>query len=133
MAMFDLCTGNPERAIQRVNEANRLNPFAKHGWYHGTAYYTARRYDEALVAFGSIRDPVALVRSWTAASLAQAGREDEATRAAGDFMTAAKAEMSDAGTPFPESWAAFIAARCPYQGDEDESHLLDGLRKAGLE
>ena len=132
MARFDLCTGNSERAIQRVKEANRLNPFAKHGWYHGMAYYTARRHDEALVAFGSIRNPVAMVHAWTAASLAQAGREEEATRAAGDFMTAAKAEMSDAGTPFPVSWAAFIAARCPYQGDEDESHLLDGLRKAGV-
>ena len=54
-------------------------------------------------------------------------------RAAADYVTAAKAEMSDAGTPVPESWAAFIAARCPYQRDEDESHFLDGLRKAGLE
>ena len=97
------------------------------------ALYTARRYDEAIVAFGSIRDPIATVRAWSAASLAQAGREDEATRAAADCVTAAKAEMSDARTPVPESWAAFIAARCPYQGDEDESHLLDGLRKAGLE
>ena len=133
MAMFDLCTGNPERAIQRMNEASRLNPLSKHGWHHGRAYYTARRYDEALFVFGSIRDPVAMVRAWIAASLAQAGREDEAKRAADDCMTAAKAEFSNAGTSYPESWAAFIVARCPYQGDEDKSHLLDGLRKAGLE
>ncbi len=131
-ALFEMYTGDPARAIKRLNDAGRLNPFGKYGWYLGRAYYSARQYGEAIAALENLRDPVALVHAWIAASYAQAGKRDDAKRATADFMAAARSELTVAEAPPPANWIAFIAERCPYQNREDLDHLLDGLRKAGL-
>ncbi len=36
-------------------------------------------------------------------------------------------------TRTPASWLEFFADRYPYEHEADLDHLLDGLRKAGLE
>ena len=131
-ALFETYTGDPAHAIKRLNDAVRLNPFGKYGWYLGRAYYSARRYGEAIVALENLRDPVALVHAWIAASYAQAGKRDEANRAATDFRASARSELTVAEAPLPASWIAFIAERCPYENRDDLEHFLDGLRKAGL-
>jgi adenylate cyclase len=131
-ALFEMYTGEPARAIKRIGDASRLNPFGKYGWYLGRAYYSLRQYGDAIAAFENLRDPVAPIRAWIVASYAQAGKRDHATRAAADFMAAARSEFAFAEAPFPANWIAFFAERCPYQNREDLDHLLDGLRKAGL-
>lgn len=124
--------GNPEQAVERINQACRLNPFGNFNWYLGQAYFAGRRYEEAIRALKSVRNPVAFVRSWLVAGLGQAGKEDEARRAAGDFVTTAETELAGIGVPTPRSWLEFIAERCPFKQHADLEHLLDGLRKAGL-
>lgn len=132
MARYEVNVGNPEQAVERVNQACRLNPFGNFNWYLGQAYYAGRRYEESIHALKSLRNPVAFVRSWLVAGLGQAGKEDEARRAAEDFVTTAETELAGIGVPTPQSWLEFIAVRCPFKHHADLEHLLDGLRKAGL-
>ena len=128
-ARCEMITGNPARATEHLNNTARLDPYGKFDWPRGMVYYTAQRYDDAIIAFENMRDPVAVARAWIAASYAQARRQDDARRAAAGCLAAAKVEMASAGAPFPESWRAFMAARWPYQNQVDLDNLLDGLGK----
>jgi len=127
------CTGEPDEAIDRLFDADRLNPFGKHGLYKGMAYYTARDYVAAIQALTSLRDPVALVRAWLAACYAQAGREDEARAEARQCDETARAEAAETGVSHAISWTRFAPERNPYRNPDDTDHLVEGLRKAGLE
>ncbi len=130
MARYDILVGEPERGIQRVNEASRIDPFGKFGWYLGQAYYVARRYDEAISAFKSIRNPIALIHAWIAASYAQAGQEAEAKQAAQECVSAKEAELGVRVES--HNWLEFLIQRWPFKHEEDSEHLREGLRKAGL-
>jgi tetratricopeptide (TPR) repeat protein len=132
-ARFLECTGEPDEAIGRLGDADRLNPFGKHGLYKGMAYYTARDYVAAIQALTSLRDPVALVRAWLAACYAQAGREDEARAEARQCDETARAEAAETGVSHAISWTQFAPERNPYRNPDDTDHLIEGLRKAGLE
>ena len=130
MARYDMLVGEPERGIQRVNEASHIDPFGKFGWYLGQAYYAARRYDEAISAFKSVRNPIALIHAWIAASYAQAGQEAEAKQAAQECVSAKEAELA---VPVEShNWLEFLIQRWPFKHEEDSEHLREGLRKAGL-
>lgn len=130
MARYDMLVGEPERGIQRVNEASRIDPFGKFGWYLGQAYYAARRYDEAISEFKSVRNPIVLIHAWIAASYAQAGREAEAKQAAQECASAKEAEL--AVRVESHNWLEFLIQRWPFKHEEDSEHLREGLRKAGL-
>ena len=130
MARYDMLVGKPERGIQRVNEASRMDPFGKFGWYLGQAYYVARRYDEAISAFKSVRNPIALIHAWIAASYAQADRESEAKQAARECGLATEAELDARAES--HNWHEFFVQRYPFKHAEDSEHLREGLRKAGL-
>ncbi len=130
MARYDMLVGEPERGIQRVNEAIQIDPFGKFGWYLGQVHYAVRRYDEAISAFKSVRNPIMLVHAWTAASYAQAGREAEAKQAAQECISAKEKEL--AVCVESHDWLEFLIQRWPFKYEEDSEHLHEGLRKAGL-
>ena len=49
--LFLAATGNPDAGIEQIDLSKRLNPFDTRGaWVKGIACFTARRYDEAIVA-----------------------------------------------------------------------------------
>lgn len=132
-ARYLMCTGKPEESIKILSEADRLNPFGKHGLYKGMGYYTVHDYDRAIQAFTSLRAPVALVCAWLAACYAQAGRADDACAAAKQCTETMRAEAAETGTSSVISWTQFVPERNPYQDQKDTDHLVRGLRKAGLE
>jgi adenylate cyclase len=132
MARYEVNMGNPEQAVGRVLQACRLNPFGNFNWYLGQAYFSGRRYEEAIDALKKIRSSVAFVRSWLVASLGHVGKADEARQAARELVATAEAELAAVGVPYPRSWLEFVAARCPFKHEADLEHLLDGLRKAGV-
>ena len=132
-ARFFAFAGEPERAIPRLAEANRLDPFAKHAWYTGFINYTARNYSEAVRALTTLRDPAAVVRAWIAVSHAQAGHTDEAWAEAQRCAQAAQAEAAERGIAPIASWIGWARERVPYRRAADTENLIEGLQKAGLE
>ena len=68
-----------------------------------------------------------------AASFAQLGKESEAREAARRFVEASFSSMDQAGASRPASWVEFLTPRMPYRKEADLEHVLDGMRKAGLE
>ena len=114
--------GRPEEGIGWIAKAMRLNPYhPERFWSHlGRAYYTARRYDEAIEAFKRI------------------GKPDHTHFA---FLAAAAAQLGDGAA---SGYAREVLARDPnfsgerfmatlhYKHETDCAHLREGLLKAAL-
>jgi adenylate cyclase len=134
--------GDCEKGIEVAEKAMRLNPYHPE-WYKtfvGFAYYTGRRYEDAIAAFnrsGNLyRDDIV----WKVAALAQLDRIDEAEAImrklldeAGEhpwwqdvFSSEIKVEPDRTGM------LTYMYHMYPFNNSEDCDHLLDGLRKAGL-
>ena len=132
MSRCEVLSGNPQQAIERINQASRHNPFGKYNWSLVPAYYAMRRYDEAKLAMRAIQSPAAMMIIWMAAVYAQAGDTMQARELATRYVDIAKDKLNQVGTPLPESWLVFVAKRWPFSQPEDREHFLDGLRKAGV-
>ena len=132
--MFLTGTGNPEGGIEQVNLAKRLSPFDTRWvpWNRGIAYFTARRYDEAITALKQVRNPINEVRAWLAASYAQAGRLDEAKAALNEFIRVARSDMAVFPGRTLKDWEPYWHAMFEYQDQKDFEHLYEALRKAGM-
>ncbi len=123
-----------ECGLEAVNFAERLDPcsFVWMPWIKGTILFQLRRYDEAIAALSQIDSRIISARGWLAASLAQAGRLDEARATLQEYLTAAKRDLA----LFPKSaaeWETLWRREGQYQHEEDFEHLRAGLRKAGLD
>lgn len=132
--MFLAATGNPEAGIEQINLGKRLNPFDTKWvpWNRGIAYFTARRYDEAIAALKQVRNPINEVRAWLAASYAQAGRLGEAKAALDEFMRVARSDMAVFPGRTLKDWESYWHAIFEYQDQKDFDHLYKALRKAGM-
>ncbi len=86
LSRCEMLSGNPERAIERINEASRYNPFGKYNWSLVPAYYAMQRYDEAKLAMNAIQSPAAMMIIWMAAVYAQAGNIMEASELVAKFV-----------------------------------------------
>jgi adenylate cyclase len=128
----EMLSGNPERAIERINEANRYNPFGKYNWSLVPAYYVMQRYDEAKSAMSAIQNPVALMIIWMAAVYAQAGDIEKASELAASFVATVEQKLGALGVETPPSWLGFVDERWPFKHSRDREHFLEGLRKAGI-
>lgn len=102
-AMFLVSVGRPEAAIQQFELMKRQNPFdlSWFPWIKGWAYFTARRYGEAIATFKQIPEPHNEVRGYLAASFAYLDRRAEANAMMEDFLRIAERDMPasrDAGS-----------------------------------
>jgi TolB-like protein/Tfp pilus assembly protein PilF len=116
--------GRPEEGIAWFEQARRVDPFFDPSWYwhlFGTTCFNARRYDDAVAAYGRSTTPPVWVVAYLAASHALAGRSEQAADCAAEVVRRS-----------PHFSAAILAAKEPYKLPVDRAHLLDGLRKAGL-
>jgi adenylate cyclase len=123
--MCELLTylGRPEEGIAALEGARRLDPYHP-SWYWrilGRALYVARRYEEALAAFGRSTILPAWALTYVAACHAQLGRPALAQQA-----------VAKALQEVPQFSVSGIAAKEPFKNPPDLEHLVDGLRKAGL-
>jgi tetratricopeptide (TPR) repeat protein len=132
MSRFEMLTGKPELAIERIAEANRYNPFGKYNWSLGTAYYAMHRYDEAKLKLQAIHSPAEIMLVWMAAIYAQVGDIENASDLAAKFVANAQEKLNALDAPLPTSWLGFVAERWPFKLQEDMDHLLEGLRKSGV-
>jgi tetratricopeptide (TPR) repeat protein len=127
MSRFEMLTGKPELAIERIAEANRYNPFGKYNWSLGTAYYAMHRYDEAKLKLQAIHSPAEIMLVWMAAVYAQVGDIENASDLAAKFVANAQEKLNALDAPLPTSWLGFVAERWPFK-----LQLLEGLRKSGV-
>ena len=132
LSRYDVFTGNSERAIERVNEALRYNPYGKYYFFLVPAYYVAHRYADAIQVLSHIKNPAPIMLCWAAAAYAQTGDVKNARDAVKRFMAVAERNLRAAGSPMPASWVEFVAQRFQAKEAEDREHFQDGLRKAGV-
>jgi TolB-like protein/Flp pilus assembly protein TadD len=125
-AMGSACSyfGRPDEGIEWLERAKRVDPYFDAVWYWhllGAAYFNARRYEDALAAFGGSARPPLWVKAYMAASHALAGRVERARGLAADIAQAA-----------PGFSGADLAMKEPYKDAKDREHLMAGLRLADL-
>jgi adenylate cyclase len=132
MSRFEMLSGRPDLAIERIAEANKYNPFGKYNWSLGTAYYAMRRYDEAKLKLQAIHTPAEIMLIWMAAVYAQTDEIEKARDLAAKFVANTEDKLNSLNAPVPTSWLGFVAERWPFKLQEDMDHLLEGLRKAGV-
>ncbi|MDP6516316.1 MAG: adenylate/guanylate cyclase domain-containing protein [Alphaproteobacteria bacterium] len=115
--------GRAEEGIEMMLKGVRLNPnyLDWYDWLMGMVYYTAHRYEEAIVALRKVKDLNLETRRYLAASYARQGLETEAQAVAAEILHAE-----------PEFSSAFWARKRGYKNQVDEDHYFDGLRAAGL-
>ncbi len=130
---YSMYVGDPERAVAQINEAIRVDPLGHYGFPKGIAHYTARNYEEAIAAFKTVRGEAQSVQAWLAACYTQSGGLRDARAATTEFVARTTKAMADMGARPPACWCEFFAERHPYKHQKDMDHLLEGLRKAGLE
>jgi len=113
--------GRPEEGVDRIREAMRLNPYHPE-WYWtdlGMVLYAARRYADAVEAFGRRKSPGYWILSRIAACQAQMGQTE-----------AAAATVSEVLRLRPD----FSLGKLRLNGwrPAEADHIREGMRKAGL-
>jgi adenylate cyclase len=123
-ASVEVFAGDPQQAVEDFQIALRLNPDLPTGRLNpvGWAYYLARRYDDAVVAFDDDEQRYPddyFVHAGLAASYAQLGRASDASHAAARVRS---------------TWPFFSVEAFAYQfqGEAKRTLVGEGLRKAGL-
>jgi TolB-like protein/class 3 adenylate cyclase len=115
--------GEHGAAVDWLTTAARLNPYPPE-WYGpvvGMAFYSARRYAEALGMLAGGRSWSSWSSMYLAACLARLNRLDEA-----------RAGIAKWSAECPALSIVEYARNEPFKNGADLEHLLDGLRKAGL-
>lgn len=133
-AFFLTAIGKADEAIEQFELAKRQNPFdfTWTPWLKGIAYFTARRYDDAIATLKQVRDPINEVRGWLAVSYAHAGRREEARTMLKEFLAAAERDMAIFPGPRLKDWESYWHGAIEYQNPQDFEHVFDGLRIAGM-
>ncbi len=131
---FLAATGSADAAIEQIDLGKRLNPFDTRWvpWIRGIACFTAHRYEEAIAALRTARDPINEVRGWLAASYAHAGRLQEARATLDEFLRVAKTDMAVFPGRRIKDWEPYWHGALEYRDQKDFDHLFEALRKAGL-
>jgi adenylate cyclase len=133
-AVYLLSTGQADSAIEQLDLARRQSPFdlSWAPWVRGVAYFTARRYDEAIAVLNRIPEPINEVRGWLAASYARAGRLTEAKASLDKFLQVAKQDMAVYPGDRLKDWERYWHGAVEYRDPQDFEHLYDALRQAGM-
>jgi adenylate cyclase len=115
--------GRPEEGIQWIEKAMRLNPYhPERFWNHlGRAYFVARRYEDAIAAFGHITAPDQFHHAFLAACHAELGAEPSARTHAAEVLKRA-----------PDFTVESYLKTLHYKQAEDREHHRQALLKAGL-
>jgi TolB-like protein/cytochrome c-type biogenesis protein CcmH/NrfG len=120
---ISLLAGRVVEGLEQIRKAMRLNPFPPN-WYLlllGQAQYAARLYDAAIETLRREETYRTSSRRFLAASLAQAGRLEEARAEVELFLVAN-----------PHFTISHWVATQPLRDDAVLNHFVDGFRKAGL-
>lgn len=127
--------GQWEEALECIVKAKRINPFPPgyYHWYHGLALYSAREYEQAIMAIKHIQSLDRWHHGLLAMCYAQLDRLDEASAELAIFVDARRKEMRERGASAPVRDLDLVLERVNrYRVQADRAHFLEGLRKVGL-
>ncbi len=118
--------GNPEKGLEMIEKAFRLETFAPAGWefYAGLSHWVLRQYDQALTRFNRVVERAPKfggAHTFLACTYVELDRLDDARDA---IKTALETTYQ-----YTVNEAARIL---PWRIDEVRNRFLDSLRKAGL-
>jgi adenylate cyclase len=132
--IYLIAVGEPEVALQEFDIIRRQNPFdlSWFPWIKGWACFSAHRYDDAIATLKRMSVPVNEVRGLMAASYAYAGRIAEAHAMMEEFLRVAESDMPVFPGRRLRDWDDYWQNATSYRRQEDQDHLMEGLRKAGL-
>jgi TolB-like protein len=122
-AQWLIFAGRCEQALVELEAILRRDPIPP-SWYwdtKGTALFQLRRYREAMDAYYMVNDRQSWQHAYIAACHAYVGEIDEARRMIARTLEAA-----------PDISISAVLKIDPYQTEEAQVHLAEGLRKAGL-
>lgn len=131
-AFGNVYVGKPERALEQIDEAIRIDPLGHYGYIRGLASYGMRNYEDALAAFKTVRGEAQGVQAWLAACYGQIGNREDAKGASAEFVAVTTRLMGQVGARVPTIWTGYFTERHPYERADDQDHMLEGLRIAGL-
>jgi tetratricopeptide (TPR) repeat protein len=120
---ISVLAGRIEEGLEQIGKAFRLNPFPAN-WYYlllGQAQYAARQYEAAIETLRKDETYHTSSRRFLAASLAQAGRLDEA-----------RAEVELFLVSNPHFTIRHWATTQPFRDPATLEHFVEGFRGAGL-
>jgi TolB-like protein/Flp pilus assembly protein TadD len=125
---------NPERAIELIKRAHRLNPFMGGWelWTLGEAYLDAKRYEEALESFAKVTNPPADMLLEKAICHAYLGQQDNARESLRRYLERAQDELAVFPGDDPVAWRRQILRYTKRRQREVTEHFIEGARKAGL-
>jgi adenylate cyclase len=128
-AVYD---GNTEKALELSYQAISLNPFGKYNYNVAIACFAAHQYQEAISRLQNINNPPATLLALLAANYAMAGELPDAERTYAQFTDAAKScpGLSALGTR--AEWLNFVSSRWPFRKADDNAHVMEAFRRAGL-
>ena len=121
-------SGQLQEGLQCTTDAMRTNPLAADTCLEiiGTGEYLSGNYDQALRAFGKMKSEGFHKLGGLAASYAQMGRTDEASRVIRQIIA------DDETDPQQERWQDFWSRVYKFKNTSDREHFLDGMKKAGI-
>ena len=127
--------GESDEAVEWLRTALRLNPLHDNIYTPlGIALYVSKHYDEAVDMLTSFKFLGRWNLCYQAAANAQLGKSDEAQVAARQFVEILQTELKDRGAQIPASELELANIETKFfRRPSDAEHLLDGLRKAGLQ
>ena len=120
--------GQVQEGIECTTEAMRGNPLAADSCLEiiGTGEYLSKNYDQALLAFGKIKNQGFHKLGGLAACYAQLGRTEEAERVGKQIIE------NEAADPQQQRWQDFWNRVYKFKNSSDREHFLDGMKKAGI-
>ncbi len=124
----------PERSIELINRARRLNPLMGGWelWTLGQALLDARRYREAMDAFEAVTAPPLALLLERAICLVWMGEQQAAQLALEAYLERARRELSPCPAD-PAAWRSFLCRLAQRRDASVTEHYLEGARRAGLE
>jgi|RhiMetdeSRZDD1v2_1073273.scaffolds.fasta_scaffold41519_7 adenylate cyclase len=131
---ISLVNCDPQRAIEMIKRARRLNPFMGGWdlWSLGQAYLDAKRYQDALDSFAKVVNPITDMFLDRAICHAYLGQEEDARRNIRKYLERAKEELSSFPGEDPLAWRAYLSRIFSRRRKEATDHLFEGARRAGL-
>ncbi len=137
-ALAQACLGHPEEGLVAAEMAKRLNPRHPRWYEHylSRILFLARRHAEAAAILERITAGAPLEHprdlAWWAAACGHLGRAEQARRCGGLFVEAVRRAWRGDPAAGPAEYADWLVDVSYLRRPEDEAHLREGLRLAGL-